>query len=110
MATWAFVTHPSAAGVVPQPVSMASWVMTFWRPRRMASRPEAVAPLCPGTSDVAVEGEEAQAGDGEQRGFEKSSICPRVVLERARPAASFTRVVMITPYSVFSLSAGNMNE
>jgi hypothetical protein len=68
----------------------------------MLSRREASGPETPGSSDVAVDGDAAQAGDGEQRGWVKSSIWPSVVLESVMPAGSVTLLVTITAYSVFS--------
>jgi hypothetical protein len=103
------VTQPEPAGVVLQPVSVASWAITGFRPSRIASRPEACGPGMPGSFEVAVLGLAAQAGEGVQSGFAKSSIWPSVVFEIGSPAALFTRCVTITAYSVFSLSGGSMN-
>ena len=72
----------------------------------MLSRSEACGPETPGISDTAVPGAVAQAGEGVQSGWVKSSICPRVVLESGSPSGSVTLLVTMTAYSVFSSSGG----
>ncbi len=89
------------------PWSVATWLTTGWSRSRMPSRSEASGPETPASSEVAVVGEAAQAGEGVQSGWVKSSICPRVVLESGFPSGSVTLLVTMTAYSVFSSSGGS---
>src|SRR5512137_3109538 len=87
--------------------SVFTWATAGLSRSRMPSRSAACGPETPAISDTAAVGLVTQAGEGVQMGWLKRRICPRVVLEMARPAGSCTFFVTMTAYSVFSASGGS---